>query len=305
MTHRRWMILLLLLTALMALSVAAINYVADIFGVFRDPRGRSLTVYSNERTAKYLLNQRYVPENFHALVIGSSSTANWNVDLFQGPRVYNESMDGGNAAEEKLLVEEALRSGHFEYALVSVTPFATSSDSLQEGGMGTPRRREALGSVNVLREEATALLVHLHVMKRKFYADGSKELTEAIPAHARFPQQAYHIDPDALRDYRSMIAELRQNHVIVIFVVPPLSQPLLEENQEQMKRYFERTELISPGDLVIDCNGPEFLGFRSDISNFDDGIHLTHDAARVLSVQLNTDLQRLLKQAEQRGGSGG
>ena len=56
------------LTVLIATAaIAAVNAAADIYGLYRNPAGRRLPVYGDARVAKYLLSQRYVPENFNAI----------------------------------------------------------------------------------------------------------------------------------------------------------------------------------------------------------------------------------------------
>jgi hypothetical protein len=298
MTHRRWLTAALCLLGAGTALVCAFNYVVDPFGVFRDTHGRSLSVYENERTAKYLLNEKYVPQNFDALLIGSSISANWQTSKIEGAHVYNESIDGGNAAEEQSLVEQALPTGHFKYALILISPFLTRSHQFNEGGMGRPTRREALGSINVLREEMNGLLVLTHHQPREFYPDGSKDLHTPKTSAGAFPVDAFTIDPEGLADYKQLIAELRNQNAIIIFVQPPLYQPMYESVRGYIDRYLLETGLSAPGDLMIDFNGPAYNAFRSTSANFDDGIHLSHDGAQQLSAQLNNEVQKLVRPIE-------
>src|SRR5256885_10156244 len=111
MSSRRWLVVTVATTlAAVALAVGA-NSALDIYGLFRDPTGRALPVYGNERVAKYLLGRRDVQANFDGVLIGSSVSANWSVGTMQGARLYNESVNGGNIVEEKALLDQVLESG--------------------------------------------------------------------------------------------------------------------------------------------------------------------------------------------------
>lgn len=65
-----------------ALAAAAalcwLNYRVDLYGLFGKDHDRSGMVYSNERSGKYLLSLRYVPEHCDSLLVGSSVTDNWD-----------------------------------------------------------------------------------------------------------------------------------------------------------------------------------------------------------------------------------
>jgi hypothetical protein len=293
MTNRRWIFVSLTLLFVLAAVVCVVNLIADPFGVFRSTRGRSLSVYENERTAKFLLNQKYVPENFDALLIGSSISANWRTSMIHNARVYNESIDGGNAAEEQLLVSQALPAGHFRYALLVIAPFLTHSHQFNEGGMGRPTRREALGSINVLREEMNATAVHLGLQQREFFADGSKTLHTPRRGIGGFPMETFVIDPEALADYKQLIHDLRSRGIAIIFVQPPFYEPIYQSIRATMDVYLRTTGLLNADDVMIDFNGPKYKAFRADRSNFDDGIHLSAAAAVQLSKALDSEIHAL------------
>ena len=117
MTSRRWTALTLLLTLVTGGAFVLLNVRLDIYGLFRDVRGRRLPIYDSERRAKYLLNLHYVPERFNAVLIGSSVSGDWDTSGIEAWRTYNESTDGGNITEEKVLVERALLEPGIEAAL--------------------------------------------------------------------------------------------------------------------------------------------------------------------------------------------
>src|ERR1700761_2172986 len=123
MTPKLWLAIVIGSTLAVGAAIAGSSYALDIFGVFHNPAGRSLSVQYNERTGKALLNLRYVPVNFDAVLIGGSSTANWGTNALTFAHVYNESIYGANMAEEKALVEDALPRAHFRYAICVISPY--------------------------------------------------------------------------------------------------------------------------------------------------------------------------------------
>jgi hypothetical protein len=286
MTDQRWLGVSLLSILCTTLVIAAFHYETDIFGVFRDTRGRVLSGYVNERTSKYLLNQRYVRENFDALLVGTSVSANFDVDLISAARVYNESMGGSNAVEERILVDEALKTGHFKFALCVISPSLTESANLKEGDMGRPPRRVALGSVNILREEWMALMVKLNREPRTIYPNGDLELGNPNTPYAPYPLHFFNMNPEALSAYHSMLRALHQHNVRVIFIIPPTGDLQLGAVRERLLAYRANTKLIQQGDSVIDFDGPMYENFRKNTSNFEDGIHLSSEGARELSISL-------------------
>jgi len=155
MSASLWLAMTLGLIALLIGLHILLAWRLDLFGIYRDPRGRALITSEHERKAKYLLNQAYVPANFDALIIGASASVNWHSNYFTGYRFYNESIEGGDASEERRLVDQALPQGHFKVALVALTPRVTALHILQDG-FDQVTRTEVLGSISSLGVEYDA-----------------------------------------------------------------------------------------------------------------------------------------------------
>src|SRR4051794_16661161 len=110
MRSQTWLATVLVLIACGAgLSIAG-NAALDPYGLFRNTRSRKLLPYGDSRIAKYLLSARYVPENFNALLIGTSVSANWNLSGVEKLRIYNESVTAGTIVEEEAIAQQALSS---------------------------------------------------------------------------------------------------------------------------------------------------------------------------------------------------
>src|SRR5438045_4724228 len=150
MSSRRWLVVTVATTlAAVALAVVA-NSALDIYGLFRDPTGRALPAYGNERVAKYLLSRRYVQANFDGVLVGSSVSSNWSLGTLHGARLYNESVNGGNIAEEKAILDQVLENGGTGFALLVVPPFLTESHESHSVTLTPPEPWGGPGALNSL-----------------------------------------------------------------------------------------------------------------------------------------------------------
>src|SRR5450756_634004 len=148
MTSRTWM----MRTAAVIAAVLSLNFAVailmDPYGLFRDSHGRQLTVAFAGRKAKFLLSKRYVPANFDALLIGPSSSENWDPASIPDFKTYNESILGSNVFEEKRIVDQALPRGHFKLAICILYPTMTTNHAVNDG-LDAVSTAEALGSIHL------------------------------------------------------------------------------------------------------------------------------------------------------------
>ncbi len=168
MSARAWLTETIGTIVALLIVVTLVNISVDIYGILRNAKGRHLRVYGDERVARYLLSEKYVPENFNALLIGSSVSANWNTSGINGLRVYNESLNGGNIVEEKTIADQALATSQIKVVILIVHPFLTYSHDFETVRL-TPRENlEALGSLNLLDAYKSAVRVKLHREERTY-----------------------------------------------------------------------------------------------------------------------------------------
>jgi hypothetical protein len=254
----------------------------------RDPAGRKLSAYFLERKAKFFMNKRYVPTNFDGLIVGPSSSANWDVPALAGVRIYNESLPGGNAAEEKIFVDQALRTGHYKLAVFILAPPVTSKHDLNDG-LDTTTNPEIFASFHLLFHEAAYALhaAHIRFWKSNAAADGQLEFTyrknlRVVP----LPRGDYHLDPIALEDYRSMVQSLRSQGAVIVYVIPPMYEPMYQFNKTDIQAYLEFIRKFLPPAPVIDFDGPAYTDLRSNPDNFIDCCHLEPQAASTVSALL-------------------
>lgn len=294
----RWLAAMLVSILLLLAINVLIAWRMDVFGVFRDPHGRALRTFDeHQRMVKYMLNGRYVPANFDALIIGASASVNWHPEDLTGYRFYNESLEGSNAAEQRKLVEQALPRGHFRVALVLLYPHITASHYLNEG-LDDVNRREALGSINLFDTEWRTLRDRLRHRQENSFPNGSHVLDNvprpAPGAYLKKFESADEQDPQSIEDYRALVQELMDRGTRIIYVTYPLWEPHYDGNKALVASYMASMARTMPAAPVIDFNAPEYKAFRSDPGNFLDNVHLSEAGATQLSEMLNTRMHQAL-----------
>jgi hypothetical protein len=274
-------------------AVAGSSYALDIFGVFRDPMGRALAVQYNERTGKSLLNLRYVPTNFDAVLIGGSSTANWDMHALTFAHVYNESIYGSNMVEEKALVDDALPHAHFRYAICVISPYLFATHALNEGSL-TPSKASALGSLNLFREEGAMLARRLRHHPPAFWPDGGEPMPPSRKMEDPFISYSWQYDPVTLKALSDLLDELRARGVRIIFVETPIYGPLYRKHQAQFEQFYNAFPLRKPDEPLITFDGPEYNSIAENPVNWVDAPHTTDMASEQLSREFNRRVLALL-----------
>ena len=284
MSPRAWIGALLGIMAVVIALDLVVAWRADPFGLLRDPRGRELINSRHERKAKYLLNYKYVPENFDALVIGASSSANWRLDGLSQYRFYNESMLGADGTEERMLVERALERGHFKVALVGIASAITDRHDLQDG-LDQVNPHEALGSIYsyaMMLDRLHDRLLHRH---SDFYPDGSWEFPQhkLQPPDQNVPYKKNTKDAKALEDYRIMIQELQAHGVRVVYTVAPHYGLDLGGAREVIAENVREFLAVMPPAPVIDFTDKQYAALDNDPNNMIDEDHLSLTGVPIFS----------------------
>ncbi len=305
MKTRHWVLTTLSLVVAIGAGVVAFNVWFDLYGIFRDSRGRHLRAFGDIRIAKYLLSARYVPENFNGVLIGSSISENWNTARIQAVRVYNESMDYANIAEEKVLLDQTLSRPGIEVAFLILSPVLTGSHEFHGLRPGPREKIAALGSRSLLRAYMNRIFVHYRL--QRFDGADDHGTVDVDPAQhqalgtkfgrAILDRSLDVADPVAVAEYWNVIGELRAHHARIVFIVPPMSQSLLEYRRAPLEDYvrFVRARL-DPDDQVIDFMSDEFAGLRND-GNYSDGIHIEAKPADLVVSAINRKFNERLQRA--------
>jgi hypothetical protein len=287
-----------------ALGLAA-NIWIDIYGLFRNDRGRLLPTYGDERIAKYLLCERYVPTNFDGLLLGPSITSNWKPGRFQNFHIYNASINGSNIVEEKCIADQALASHKMRIALLLVHPSLTLSHTFRTVRL-TPRERwAALGSQSLFdayKDAATRLRKPQELVTdgygTQYFSDDPHPLN-SINTRLMRPHTDFEVDPIALKTYRDLLQEFRSYRMQIVLIVPPLSESLLQTKKPEFDRYSALIRSLAPEQTsFIDFISDRYKPFRQDHANFSDGIHLTRRGADRIADEVNNYLKNMQVQGQ-------
>ena len=300
MWTRYWLKTTISITLIVTIGIAIADAYIDLFGVFRDPTGRELTVYGDDRVAKYLLSTRYVGANFDGVLIGSSMTANWTVGQMQSARLYNESLNGGNIVEEKVLLDRVLeQSGKTKLVLMVVHPYLTASHGFETVHISPREVWGALGSQNLFDAYKSMVKIRMGRETQSFDVAGAqdfgseeKKLNPTLFTMFKRGTE-FEVDPIAEENYRTAVAEIHARHIPLVFVIPPTYEGLLAQKREAFARFVQmQLSVKRPEDRVLDFSAPEFLEFQSEAMNFSDGVHLRQQGAAQLTRIVDAQIKK-------------
>jgi len=298
MTGRSWLSMTFGMVIVASALCLYLAWQFDPYGIWKEPKGRSLSIYFFERKVKLLLNERYVPANFEGLIIGPSSSSNWSVPSLNGTRIFNESLPGGNAAEEQLLLVQALKKGHFRLGVLLLSPGMTRDHDLEDGIEKTTTS-EAMASIHLVFDEVAMVLQahHIYFSKAETAPDGQiiDYLSKRLDPQPADPDD-YRIDSVDLNKYRDMVNSLRDQGAFIVYVVPPYYEPCYRLVKQQNDAYVAEMQKELPVGQLIDFGQPGFDALRNDPNNFYDCVHTTPDgSAKVVAL-----LQKLVPQVMNR-----
>jgi hypothetical protein len=252
---------------------------------------------------KYLLSSRYVPANFDGILIGSSMTANWNLSRLKQRRIYNESINGGNIAEEKAIAERALSHPGIEVVFLVQDPYFTLDHEFKTVALGPKLWLSSLGSDNLLSVYKDMLRERLREPIELVDSDGVEHFahlpSKLNPTLERLwtPGAPFPVDPAAVADYRDLVALLHRRRIQIIFVKPPVYEGIAMAKTAAISDYAAIfADLRRPGDLLIDFGSSEYRDFCARRENFADGIHLVSDAADQIVSQISRQLDNWIAQ---------
>jgi hypothetical protein len=288
--------------AAIAAVVIPFNMRVDLYGLFRPGQGRSLSIYGEERIAKYLHSYRYIPENFDGVLFGSSVSAIFGTRDFSGYRIYNASIQGGNAADLEPIAENIFRKGNLKLTIVCVHRYLTN-DHLSKTDLISPKQYwGALGSPQLMTAYISRLAIRTGISRGRYDeygvlqfdspVDGDtarRNIDKAVAGIQRGTERIgnYTIDPIALAQLQELISVARNHSQQLVVFYPPIPAPILAVRSEEFARYRDTINgLTKPCDIVVDFNSPEYEWMRTDYRNFIDGVHLSPAGATALMSEL-------------------
>lgn len=297
-------------TVLILSVVVAFNIYVDIFGLFLGRKNRK--IYTNERTSKYLLSFRYIPENYDGFILGPSLSANLNPTQIRSGKIYNASIMGANISDLHYLVKNMINRGKMKVAILCLDPYLTKEFGKKSATIDPKEYFGALGSVNLIKTYTMFAVRNSNLFQAKFspvmtdengWNRFELEMKEINPKKAieekvdsNFIEQTK-IDSEAYLELKEVINELKKNNVKVIayFTCKPHSIYLVgKKHYNRFER--EMLQLFDSNDLVMNLNDEKYKSVTSDYASFVDHGHLSAKGQtfvlKAIDSLINTDNHR-------------
>ena len=297
-------------TAIIALVVVTISIATDPFGLFRDPTGRRLPVYTSERFTKYLFSYRYIPSKFNGVLIGPSFSDHINPALLEPFKIYNASLNGATIFEIKALAEKLFSSGKIHFVIICLTDYITKADSSKTNDIGPRSFFSALGSINMLY----ILKAYLSnkILHTPCYNDAlgynidpqppldPQKLFEKIRKNRQALSRLI-VKEKAIRDLKKLIQSAHRHRVQVFAYFHPYPEPHLALIKDKYEQYKKRIKaLFAPQDVVIDMTNNDRQDFRKDLQNYHDWSHLSNKGSAFVAKTLKKMLMDHIPQSNKR-----
>lgn len=310
MRPARYSLLVLAGAVFFGAGFAAVNYMANDFGLWR-PR-ETIRLWGLEKTSKYLLAHRHVPEHFDAIMIGSSVSANLDTRRIEGYRVYNFSMSGGNITETGAAAEKYLQApGDHKLMIVTLHPYMIKNSgmksfqihekeyygslfSLIPAVIWVRKLQDRLGLMHDAFDESEAGWNNFNFPSTaqdmdKMFAQQTRDLADL----ENKPVEHYQMDAQAIEELRRLLDLARAKGVRIAAYYYPIFGPrhdAMRLNGEWALYTAAMEPLFQPGEIIADMNTPAFDVIRRDPKAYHDTVHLSQMGANLLLERLNLAL---------------
>jgi hypothetical protein len=290
--------------AVITLILIAINLAIDIYGLFWRDGKAGISIYSDERTSKYLLAHRYIPENFDGYLLGPSLSANINTKEFPIYRIYNLSMMGANITEQYAVLAKALETKSPTKVIICLHPYLTADYGMKTGMINKKEYWAALGSISLYKTYALSLVRKLNLLPGKypknqfndFGYNNYNDLLKSDNVKARINVELQkpnainaQIDQQALEEFDLMIADLKKRGVQITGYFHPLPYEIFDKFKIDINVYQSTIRKhIGAEVLLINFNNPNYQFFTKDYSNYIDHGHLSEKGQKFLMQEIIT-----------------
>jgi len=297
MTSKKFVIRTAGVVIVFTMVYGAVNAYVDPFGLFRAKN--EIGIWTREKTTKYLLSFKYIPDNFNGVLIGPSVSANLNTKHLDAAKIYNLSMNGGNISEIKYPTDNVLKCSRMKCMIICLYPYLTKNSGLKGSQID---KKEYWGSVFSLLPIKVYLIRFLKRFSKKpdpfhdsswGYSDfnvfkKNVNFKEIIKRKNVLPGSidTVAIDTIALSELKSVINLAHDRNVKVVAYYFPIYYDFFKGYTHHAWLYYqtEMNKLFNENDMVWDMNTPEFDYIRKDMEAYSDGHLSNQGAAEVLKV---------------------
>lgn len=289
------------------LSIIAFNIYMNEYGLFGNAKGKSIKIWHDERTSKYLLSYNYIPANFEGILIGPSVSANLNTKNIKEFKIYNASLNGGNISELKYITDNIIQRGNLKFIIICLCPYMTKDHGRKTSSIDPREYWGSLGSKQALELYIDKLFRKLgfrhhdryndygynnyNLLKEKSNIKPAKELQNTIDKEN--PQETANkvetMDEIAFTELVQLVNAARGKKIQIFGFYYPYY--IEKYNEAAYTSYKDKIDKIFTNqDFIWNMNSEEYVNFRSDLSNYYDKGHLSWKGADILLKEINNKL---------------
>lgn len=304
MTSKKFLITSVMVYLVLFFATVITNYYLDDFGLFRSHSERR--IWAREKTSKYLMSYKYIPENFDAVLVGSSVSANLDTRKITSYKMYNLSMNSGNITELKYPLEVLAESGKIKAVVFCLYDYTTKNSGVKGNQIN---KKEYWGSLfSDIPFDVLKYKIKFKLLKRGFdvfhkSSNGFNDFnitkknikfSDVVEKYMKDPREILFIDPDAYKEMKKTVSLLRKNNVRIYGYFYPIYREWFKvfEKNGQWAEYKSKIMDVfdSETDVVWDMNSGEYDYFTKTEEFYSDG-HLSDKGAveliKVIDDQLS------------------
>lgn len=307
MTSKKFIITSAIIYLVLFSATVITNYYLDDFGLFRSHSERR--IWAREKTSKYLMSFKYIPDNFDAVLVGSSVSANLDTRKITSYRMYNLSMNSGNITELKYPLEVLAESGKIKAVVFCLYDYTTKNSGVKGNQVD---KKEYWGSLfsdipfDVLKYKIKFKLLNrgVDVFHNSSNGFNDFDLTKKdidfkkiSEEYMKDPRDELYIDLSAFEELKETVSVLRKNNINIYGYFYPIYREwyeIFEKNGEWDRYKRVILSAFDPSqDVIWDMNSEIYGNFNSNKEHYSDG-HLSRiGAEEVLKVIENQLLNHL------------
>lgn len=310
MTFRKFFYGSILLSICIISVIVSFNVYMNEYGLFVNPKGMPIKIWNNERFSKHLLSFNYIPANFEGILIGASVSDNLDTKKISGFKIYNASINGGNISELKYIAENVILSGKLKFIIICLYPYITKDHELKPSYISQQNYWASLGSKETLYFYLHKLFTTLgltydtyndygynnyNLIAEKQVVAKAELITKSHPKSDSDTKKKSNdnelifIDKIAYNELSSILILSRKKGVKVFAFYYPYY--IEKYNEKRFKTYKEKIDkLFDERDVIWNLNNDEHLAFRSDLSNYYDGEHLSWKGTKYVIREISNKL---------------
>ncbi|MDH5216060.1 MAG: hypothetical protein OEX19_00040 [Gammaproteobacteria bacterium] len=298
MTSKAFVVRVILVT-LFTLSVnILVSIFIDDYGLYRSTIDREIKIHGSERTSKYLLSHKYIPDNFEGILIGPSyGDLMMNTRLINGFKIYNLSLNGGNISELRILLNKVLERKKMRFVVICVDPYVFKDNGRKTNSITPKEYWSALGSVNSFSLQVKKIVNWYNPEANPYFDSGwgyydstfaKRKLNSRLEINKRLAKGVEDIvvHPSSLREFGAVLEKLHLLDIDVFMYFYPKHEEILKNTPSYDEFKSKIMALTSKQDIVWDFNSNQYSRLVKQAESFSDGSHLSKVGALIVLKEI-------------------